>query len=193
MAEGNFRRGFKAHCERLSVEEREGLGLKAWAPLDPLVLAAEHGVPVVTFVELSPHTNRPTTIAHLVSGAGSDAVSAFTVCQGSRRLIAVNPNHSLPRQASSIAHELSHILLEHDPDQTMPDKGIFSDRAWTPAMEAEASWCGGVLLLPRPAAVVFARNPSQRDQLQARYGVSEEMIEWRLRVTGAGRPPRASG
>jgi len=193
MAEGNFRRGFKAHCERLSVEERQGLGLKAWAPLDPLVLAAEHGVPVVTFVELSADTNRPTTIAHLVSGAGSDAVSAFTVCQGSRRLIAVNPNHSLPRQASSIAHELSHILLEHDPDQTVPDKGIFSGRAWTPVMEAEASWCGGVLLLPRPAAVVFARNPSQRDQLQARYGVSQEMIEWRIRVTGAGRAKRSRG
>jgi|BarGraNGADG00212_1021973.scaffolds.fasta_scaffold30318_3 Zn-dependent peptidase ImmA (M78 family) len=193
MREGNFRRGFKADCERLSVEEREGLGLKAWAPLDPLVLADEHGVPVVTFVELSAHTTRSTTIAHLVFGAGSDAVSAFTVCQGSRRLIAVNPNHSLARQASSIAHELSHILLEHDPDQTLLDEGMLTGRAWTPEMEAEASWCGGVLLLPRPAAVVFARNPSQRDQLQARYGVSQEMIEWRLRVTGAGRSPQASG
>ena len=49
------------------------------------------------------------------------------------------------------------------------------------------------LASPRPEAVVFARKPSQRDQLQATYRVSQEMIEWGRRVTGAARSPQASG
>jgi hypothetical protein len=40
--------------------------------------------------------------------------------------------------------------------------------------------------------VFFVHKPSQRDQLQATYRVSQEMIEWRRRVTGAARSPQAS-
>ena len=40
--------------------------------------------------------------------------------------------------------------------------------------------------------VFFAHKPSQRDQLQATYRVSQEMIEWRRRVTGAARSQQVS-
>jgi hypothetical protein len=187
MPAAEFRRGFKTDCEAIAEEERAYLGLKPWAPLDPVRLAQEHGIPVVTMDELVPHTRRPRTVSHLVHGAGAEAISAFTVCHGTRRLIAVNPSHTPGRQASSVAHELSHILLEHDPDQAVPDDGVLTRRAWSPLMEKEAGWCGGVLLLPRPAALIFARNPSQRARLREEYGVSEEMVNFRLNVTGVGR------
>jgi Zn-dependent peptidase ImmA (M78 family) len=155
--------------------------------LDPRALAEEHGIPVVTIDELAAHTRRAGTVAHLLEGGGADAISAFTVCHGPRRLIAVNPSHTPGRQASSVAHELSHILLEHDPDQALPDDGVLTGRTWSPLMEREAGWCGGVLLVPRPAALRFARNPARRAALRQEYGVSEEMIDFRLKVTGAIR------
>jgi hypothetical protein len=54
-------------------------------------------------------------------------------------------------------------------------------------MEREAGWCGGVLLVPRPPALRFDRNPARRAALRQEYGVCEEMIDLRLKVTSAIR------
>lgn len=191
MAVPPFPHGFKTACEAIAVEERAILGLRAWEPLHPLDLAAEHGVPVVPIDELAPHTRLAGTVAHLVHGPGAALLSGFTVCRGTRRLIGVNPSHTPGRQSSSVAHELAHLLLEHAPDQAVPEDGLLTRRAWTPQAEAEANWCAGVLLIPRPAALRFARNPHRREELQASYRVSEEMIDYRVNVTGAG--PRRPG
>ena len=47
-----MRRGFKEAAKQLALEVRQEMGLDAFAPLDPLGLAAEYGIPVYPLSEL---------------------------------------------------------------------------------------------------------------------------------------------
>jgi hypothetical protein len=85
---------------------------------------------------------RPSAIAHL-QGAGSKLFSAVTIVEGHRRIIVVNDSHATVWQASNLTHELSHVVLEHEPHRALSADGC---RFWKTQMEDEADWLGGVLL-----------------------------------------------
>jgi len=53
--------------------------------------------------------------------------SALTVSAGTRRLIVYNQRHPPDRRANSLAHELSHIILEHLPAPALDESG---SRLW---------------------------------------------------------------
>jgi Zn-dependent peptidase ImmA (M78 family) len=64
--------------------------------------------------EAANHVQR-TSFLRYFSQIDTDSFSAVTVFRGYRRLIVHNENHHPHRQASNLAHELSHTLLEHEP------------------------------------------------------------------------------
>jgi IrrE N-terminal-like domain len=108
----SMNQGFKARAERISLAEREALGLTERCRLDPRHLAGTKGVGVVALATLPGLA--PEHIARLRDEDPS-AFSAAAVVRDSRALIVVNDAHTAERQANSISHEIAHILLEHEP------------------------------------------------------------------------------
>jgi IrrE N-terminal-like domain len=148
------RRGFQAAAERLAAEVCQELGLEADDCFDPRRLADEYGIPTVALTELSGDGADPKAIRHLtiVDDGCFSAPTAFT---GSARFIVYNPTHSDCRLANSLAHELAHVLLEHEPGPLLGRTGgcRTSDRE----VEAEADTLAGMLLVSRQAALANAR------------------------------------
>jgi hypothetical protein len=154
-----MRRGFKTQAEELSAELRGELNLTRHERLECTKLAAHLCIPV-----------DPVTVL-LACGASLDALdcviardgdfSAMTQYRGSRCRIFYNPNHSRARTANSLAHELSHVVLEHEPGPAIAPDGT---RNFDPEQEEEAEWQAGALLVPRETGFALAGGRRQHDR-----------------------------
>lgn len=174
-----YRRGFKSEANAIAAEVRAELGLRALDPLAPLVLAAHLEVPVLPLSDYE--DDAPTAHSHF-AGDGMEAFSAVTVFRGPRRTIVHNDSHSPGRQASNLAHELGHALLLHPGTPAMDDRGC---RLWDQSIEDEAQWLAGALLLTEDAALHIARNGITVRAAADHFGISTQMVTYRLNVTGA--------
>lgn len=172
-----LKHGFKARAERLAVEVRAELGLDAISPLDPADLAELYGIPVLGTASL----DAPEQAVEYFTGEREDEFSALTVFNGTRRLIVLNDRHSDGRLANSLAHELAHLLLEHDPKPVVHSDG---SRTWSDVAEAQADELGAQLLLPRETAKQLAFDGIEAEVVADRYGVSVAFARWRLSVSG---------
>jgi hypothetical protein len=180
LAKSGLRHGFKAHAERIASELRTELHLGPVAPLDPQCLAEHLCVPVLTLHDLAQAA--PDDVRHLL-GHRRDLFSAVTIYRGRRRLIVTNPAHAEARQTNSLCHELSHIVLDHEPEG--PLLNVSSGRDWDGTQEHEANWLAGWLLIPDAAAYRAARAQRTDDEIATAYGVSLALAMWRMRMTGA--------
>jgi len=177
----SLRRGFKAEANRVAREVRRELGVGAAAPLDPWNLAAHLGIPVEKLSSMK--RDAPEAVKQFTR-RDREAFSAVTIFSGYKRLIVVNDAHSRARQASSIAHELGHSLLWHDP---APALDANATREWNAQQEDEAQWLAGALLISEEAALTIARSKLSLAAAATSYGVSVDMIRGRVNVTGAHR------
>jgi Zn-dependent peptidase ImmA (M78 family) len=176
----SYRRGFKAHADRVAEEIRGELDLKASATLDVMELAEHLAIPVFGLKHLS-NGREKQNFHRYFSVEDKDTFSAITIFRGFRRCIVHNDSHHPNRQASNIAHEVSHSLLEHTPTSL---RGKDGERIWDADMEAEATWLGGVLLMPRSGALALFQAGMNSEQIAIQYGISEQLCRWRLQETG---------
>ena len=174
----SLRRGFKAEANKIAAEIRSELGLTKIAPLDPWALSEYLAIEVLPLSEIR---GEAPAVEHFL-GDGCDAFSAMTIFSGTTRLIIHNDRHSLGRQSSNIAHELSHALLQHPPMPPLSELGL---RNFNKDFEDEANWLAGVLLIPEDAALSIARHQLDLNVAASKYGVSIQMARYRLNVTGA--------
>jgi hypothetical protein len=177
-----FRRGFKADAERTAEVVRRDLGLESLDRLDCFSLAETWGIPVVSLGELREDGASEESVRRLMST--ESRFSATTIVVGSRRLIVYNPRHEPVRKASSLAHELAHVILEHEAG---PAIGVGGCRHWDGTQEAEADWLGSAMLVPRAGALEWML---ERDDVEAgarNFGVSVELFRWRINHTGVVR------
>jgi Zn-dependent peptidase ImmA (M78 family) len=176
-----FRRGFKKEANDIARAVRADLSLAASAPIDVWTLAAELGIPLVKLSEFAKRA--PDAVWHFTT-IETGAFSAMTVFCGERRMIVYNDGHTITRQASDIAHELAHALLFHPPQTALSEHGC---RNWSDTYEDEASWLGGALLISEEAALLIARRRMSLDDAAVLYGVSRDMVTYRMNVTAARR------
>ena len=174
-----LRRGFKTEAEALTKEVRAELGLAKLDRLDPRQLACHLDIPVIGLSDLLEGLSGA---QHFLS-VEREAFSALTVFRGNRRMIVHNDSHSPARQNSNLTHELAHGLLLHEPIPALDS--VTGCRNWNDTNESEAAWLGGVLLVTDDMAMAVARGRLSREQAHERFGVSEDMLRWRLDVTGA--------
>lgn len=174
-----LRRGFKSEANAIAREVRAELGLSPMAPLDPWALADHLAIPIMTLNSMSDVTPNAVRYFSLVN---SSEFSAMTVFSGMRRVIVYNDAHTKGRQANDIAHELSHGLLLHPPRPALNGNGC---RNWNDDMEDEAQWLAGALLISEEAALNIAKQKLTLDEAATAYGVSKQMVRWRLGTTGA--------
>jgi|WetSurMetagenome_2_1015567.scaffolds.fasta_scaffold62987_3 Zn-dependent peptidase ImmA (M78 family) len=175
-----LRRGFKSEAEELSIELRAELALLEHDPIDVFLLAEHLAIPTVPLSELAPLVSK--NAIRYFSDIEPEVFSGTTIHDEYRRLVLYNDSHTEVRQRSTIAHELSHALLGHPADKLA---NIDGKRNRNPIIEAEASWLSGVILIPKGAAmrIIFA-GLSVKDAAK-QYMVSEQMMTYRLRVSGA--------
>jgi Zn-dependent peptidase ImmA (M78 family) len=144
-----------------------------------MVLADYLGVPVYSVSKLRDFGFAPEDVKNLVSD--STGFSALTVVHGIRHSILYNNFHSPARTVASVTHELSHILLRHEPH---PAFGIGGSRVWKDEIEEEATWHSGSLLVPRDGAIVLLRRGLSFREAALHLGVSQQLFTWRANTTG---------
>jgi hypothetical protein len=185
---GTFRRGFKTEAERCALSLRAELNLAATDRLDCSVLAGHLGIPIIPLPDLRQHGADAQNIARLMGP--TSAFSALTICAGTRRLLVFNPRHSTTRRASSLAHEISHVLLEHPPAPALGDGGC---RNWDAQLESEADWQAASILVPRDGAFAWLRAGGGLRDGAENFGVSLALFRWRVNMTGVVRQLKAMG
>lgn len=177
-----FRRGFKTWSEQTSLRAREKLKLSAASPLDPFRLADFLEVIVLQPGDLSDLAHN---IRFRLGTVHSDCWSAITVSCANRHLIVLNSSHAKTRLNSSLAHELAHIILGHEPSMMfMSSNSGTALRTYNEDQEEEANWLGGCLLLPRDALIGIGRKGTSDEDACTEYGVSPAMLRFRCNVTG---------
>lgn len=177
-----FARGFKTWCENTAVGFRRDLGLDAVDPLPPRDLASELGVKVWGADEV-PGVDAETL--HTLLRTDPSSWSALTINAGQERLIVLNTAHSGARSASDLSHELAHLVLGHEPGRVdVSEDGLLMLHSFDRSQEDEANWLAGCLLLPRDALLHIARQGWPPPDAAGRYGVSLDMLKYRLNVTG---------
>lgn len=177
-----FRRGFKSQCERRSVEFRKQFGLADDAALSADRLAHALGVrvwPADQVDGVSPGA------AGILRDENDPSWSALTMRIGPHHLIVYKPVSSPGRRNSVVMHELSHIILGHE----LASACILEDGSLVPGnfcqeQEDEADWLAGTLLLPRPALISIRRKRLSDEMACSEHLVSQDMLVWRLRMTG---------
>jgi Zn-dependent peptidase ImmA (M78 family) len=173
-----LRRGFKTEANQIATEIRAELGLSQFDPLDPWILSDHLAIEILPLSEM---VNEAPSVTHFLNG-GNYTFSAITIFYETARLIIHNDRHSKGRQNSNITHELSHALLQHPPMPPLSELGL---RNFDRNLENEANWLAGVLLIPEQAALNIARNKLNVNLAADKYGVSTQMVQFRLNVTGA--------
>lgn len=169
----SFRRGFKADADRIAIRIREQLGLTATEPVDPFVICKHFDIQVIRLSDLDPDS-------HFL-GAGQSLFSAVTVPRGLDIAIVHNDAHHPYRQNSNVCHELAHCFLGHECSPPLTEEG---ERARKSGLEAEANFLAGSILIPNAAALHILKA-GLGPEAQEHYGVSNAMLHYRLRVSGA--------
>lgn len=167
----------QAKMKDLAKEERASLGITVYEPLDTNALAREHGIRVYSLADLADKQSAG-AVAYF-SREGAARWSAALIPIGSARIIIENDSHHLLRRRSSVAHELSHHLLEH-PFAAM-SLTVDGCRQFDPRLEDQATYLSGQLLIPEAAALRAAFDGWTNDQVAARYQVSTQFAQMRMK------------
>lgn len=178
--------GFKAEAERTAERTRDELGLTNFQPIDAHKLAEHLSIPVWRLsdlhrrVDTARHDGLKDAIASL-STPRESALSAMTVFKGTNRVIVHNDAAEPGRQLSNLTHELAHGLLMHDPVPAIDELGC---RNWKSDIENEAAFLGGALIITGKCARWIAKQKLSEADAARKFGCSEEMVRWRVNVSG---------
>jgi hypothetical protein len=175
-------RGFKAWAERTATAIRGELGLAANAPLLPARLAEHLDVALWTCRDVPGIT---TDIVQQLTIKDPWGWSAVTVAINGRVIVVYNDKKTQGRQASDITHELAHVILNHDPATVILSESIdLSMRTFDQKQEDEANCLAWALLLPRDALFAARRSRVPAERIAVEFGVTETLVQYRLRMTG---------
>lgn len=177
-----LRRGFKTWCENTARGYRRELALSPLSALDPRALAAHLGILIWTPEDI-PGLD-PKCVEHLTVKA-RDGWSAATLRVGGDSLIIINSGHPRTRQNNSIAHEIGHVVLRHEPAKmyVTPD-GLMMMSEYNLVHEEEATWFAGAVLVPRGALLDFVKRGIDNTEAAKLMAVSVKLLEMRRRRTG---------
>lgn len=175
--------GFKEEAEERAAAYRSELKLRGDERLDPLRLAAFLEIPVVSLGELRDRWGADPQAVALFLGPARGVFSAATVTDPPYRMVVYNEAQSPRRLANSLAHELAHIILEHEPAPTQSD-GL---RYWNQDVEQEADWLASVLLVPREGLHRLLEAGYDEPRVAEHFGVSDELVRWRINQSGVRR------
>lgn len=177
-----MRHGFKSQAEKLSLAHRQKSNLSAFDRIDPKQFLESLG-----YVIWSPSDVPGISADHLnhLLSVDSDSWSGVTIREGDAVAIIINSVHPTTRQANTMMHEWAHIELRHKPnrvDRSAAGLLLLSD--YPAEVEDEADWLAGAILAPRDGLMRCRANGMATDEIAAHFGISSELVNWRMRMTG---------
>jgi Zn-dependent peptidase ImmA (M78 family) len=174
-------RGFKARAEREAERLRSEVGLRPDATLDVQELAGHLKTQIVCADKLI-------AIERLeeLERIQAFSFSAATFKISGRNYIVTSPLRSAERRNSDIAHELAHILLEHELSEIREVDGV-PFRTCRPEEEEQATAFGGTIMLPSQLLLAAASRGQGPAEIAAANAVSVEMARFRYNTTGVAK------
>ena len=160
------------------------------APLSPWKFAEHLGVVVLDFDTLDLAAKHKRQLLEV----DPESWSGMTLQKGKIHAVVLNPVHQDGRRANTLMHELSHIVLRHVPARVdVSSTGLLLLSDYSDDQEDEADWLSAALLLPREALVRDRSQGQSTAAIAQRFGISEQLCEWRLRMTGVDLQLRRAG
>jgi Zn-dependent peptidase ImmA (M78 family) len=103
-------------------------------------------------------------------------------------VIIYNTYQSPTRQQSTLMHELSHIICEHE----LPEPKIILDhplpmRTYNPNLEEEANCLGSTLQITRSGLLWALKREMTVDEIANHFLASEAMVRFRINTTAVNR------
>lgn len=177
-----LRRGFKTFAENKAIELRKQLGLGSHEFLCAFKVCEYLKVQISDIKNLGLDEKN---INNLL-GEGSAFWSAATIPLGNGEYIIVhNTTHSLQRQQSNLMHEIAHVLCAHETVLTENIGGLAGlMRSFNQEQENEAECLGSSLQLPREALLWSLKKNLSISDISERFTASEEMVRFRINITG---------
>jgi Zn-dependent peptidase ImmA (M78 family) len=171
--------GFRKNSEKISLSFRKELGLNLFDPLPARVLAKHLKIEILTPKDIIGLTQPKKDI---LLNKGSKEWSAVTILTENNYIIIHNDSHLPERQESNLMHEVAHILCEHKVSSIDSVDGLLF-RRYNPEQEAEASFMGACLQLPRLALKWALSRGMQLEQIAIHFNASIEMVRFRTNIT----------
>ena len=177
-----LRRGFKAEAERTAKDVWGEMDLASGDIMTATALAKHIGCVVRAADEL--------VAVEKLQRLRDIQDDAFFACTfkipGNRHAIVYNPLMSEKRRNSDIAHEVSHIILDHRLSR-LERLGEVAFLSCDKRQEEEAAWLSGCLLLPRPTLIHDLSKGMTSTTISDLRNLSSSMVDYRVRVTGVNR------
>jgi Zn-dependent peptidase ImmA (M78 family) len=175
---------FRQRCEYEAVNWRRKLGLYAYDPLPANRLAA-----YLDILLLPPGAipDFDAAVIMALSATGDSGWSAVTIpVPDHSPVIIYNPCHAAARHEANIMHELAHLLLGHKPISIQTDLSILR-QSYRPDDEEQAAFLGGCLQITRIGLDWAIGKGMRREEIAHHFGASEEMVQYRLNMTGRSK------
>lgn len=162
---------------------------RIWGPADP----DEPFEPYELAKALGLHVAGPTDVldsehpdCHILLDVYSDRWSAGTVSLPTGvRVVVLNPNHDERRKRITLMEEICHVLFDHEPTSLREYKAAGQTfRDYDKEQEKEAYWVGAAVLVPYEPLARDIRGRVPVAIIAQRYRVSEELVKFRIKVTG---------
>lgn len=154
--------------------------------LDPWRLASELGLLVPDCRSLLHElpTNHYSHLCEQGRDMWSGGVHPIPMPDGTL-LCLLNPFHSSLRHKSTLMEEVSHVYLDHETSKVQCLGDGVSFRDYNKTQEREAFGVGAAALLPwSPFFSAINAHKTVR-QISAAFGVTSELVEYRIKITGA--------
>ena len=178
----SLRRGFKTWCENAAGGFRRDLNLPRHSALDPRLLAQHINVIIWKTAEVPGLDSN--ILNHLIK-TDPESWSAVTLRLPTANLIVVNEAHTGGRQNNSLAHELAHIILKHEPAQVfVTADGVMMMASYNKAHEDEADCLAGTLLVPRESLLGLVDQGNSDAEIADYFDVTTDLIKMRKNLTG---------
>lgn len=177
-----LRRGFKTEAERIAKDIWDAMQFSPGDCMEAVELARHVGC-VVHSADKLVDIGRLEELRRIQD----DAFFACTFkLPNDRFAIVFNPLMQDTRRNSDVAHEVSHIVLEHRLSSLKRLGGV-AFLSCDQQQEEEARWLSCCLLLPRFVLYHDVAKRMTAQKIAVERTVSREMVEFRLRVTGVAR------
>lgn len=122
----------------------------------------------------------------LVDAAGSWSGGVLPVpLPNGRYLCMVNPTHPPRRNRITLMEEVVHIYRKHKPSGLTEVAPGLKVRSYEPEQEAEAYGVGAAVLLPWATFYHAINTGTPIDEIGDKYDVTPQLVEYRIKVTGA--------
>ena len=176
--------GTLRNIESHAVSVRKVFKVPLDQPFDPYTFAKELGIDVIE--DLQEIEGLDAMDLHILLEVYSDKWSGGGVQVGpEKRVVILNSMHNKVRKRATLMEEVCHFLLNHEPSTFSTYRGTeLAFRNYNREQEKEAYFLGAAILVPYTLLGELVDQKKTAAEIGGRFEVSEELVKFRIKITG---------